>query len=150
MTAPTRQFRQHHAVEAPRIDRASFRTAWRVKTRLDQLREDGIIEPHEWAMAVRLRDAVETVARQGIRAAPTEYLPSGAKPNFGIAASASNFCRAIKEHLGPVGYAILTACVVDDLAWAELGRRMKLDPRTARAHTVVLIKMLGKKPLDTP
>ena len=146
MTSPSTYYRQHRIVEAPRVDRASFRTAWRVSTRLDQLLDDKAITMNEWGVAVRLRTAVETVAlRQGIRSSRVEYMPRSGNSNFTPVASASKHCREVEQYFGPIGYAILTACIVDDLAWAELGRRMKRDHRTARSHVIALLKMLGQK-----
>jgi hypothetical protein len=146
VTSPSAHFRQHHAVDEPSVDSASFRTAWRVRTRLDQLLIDRIITPHEWFVAVRLRTMLELVAiRQGLRAARTEFLPSG-KPNGTTSVQASRYCRDIADRFGAVCSGILVACLVDDLSWAELGRRIGTDPRTAKAWTVVLLKMLPKKP----
>jgi hypothetical protein len=145
VTSPSAHFRQHHAVDEPRVDAGNFRPAWRVRTRLDQLLIDRSITPHEWFIAVRFRTMLELVAmRQGVRAARIEFLPPG-KPNGTTSAQASRYCREIADRFGAVCSGILIACLVDDLSWAELGRRIRVDPRTAKAWTVVLLKMLPKQ-----
>jgi len=54
-SAPTALYRQHHDVEAPRVDDRHFRPAWRVLTRLDGLLADRAITSAEWHAAADFR-----------------------------------------------------------------------------------------------
>ena len=49
---PTPEFRAHHDVEDPRVDEVSFRQAWRVHARLDQLLADKRINRDVWQAAI--------------------------------------------------------------------------------------------------
>ena len=44
MPQPSAAYRQHHDVEAPRVDTSAFRQGWRVVTRLDALASEGAID----------------------------------------------------------------------------------------------------------
>ena len=61
--APSAWYRQHHEVEAPRVDDRHFRPAWRVLTRLDGLLADRAITAAEWHAAADYRELVDQVAR---------------------------------------------------------------------------------------
>jgi hypothetical protein len=60
-SAPSLEFRQHHDVEAPRIDDRHFRPAWWVLTRLDRLLADRAITSAEWHAAADFRELVDRV-----------------------------------------------------------------------------------------
>jgi hypothetical protein len=55
-SAPSALYRQHHDVEAPRVDDRHFRPAWRVLTRLDGLLADKAITAAEWHAAADYRE----------------------------------------------------------------------------------------------
>lgn len=137
---PTAHFRQHHDVEPPRIDASTFRPAWRVRTRLDRLLADGAITPAEWHCAVYLRSMLELTA-SGPRTVRTQFLPSG-RSNLEIHSRALGHCRQAAQAVGAICYGFLLACLVEDLSWAGLGRRLGVDPRTARSWVIAAIKLL--------
>jgi hypothetical protein len=60
-SAPSAAYRQHHDVEAPRVDERHFRPAWRVLTRLDGLLADHVIPSAEWHVAADFRELVDQV-----------------------------------------------------------------------------------------
>jgi hypothetical protein len=53
---PSAAYRQHHDVEAPRVDNRHFRPAWPVLTRLDGLLADKAITAAEWHAAADYRE----------------------------------------------------------------------------------------------
>ena len=148
MTAPSRFYRQHHEVEAPRVDDDTFRQAWRRRNRLDELLLDKSITPFEWRAAVEFRAAFERV------------LSAAWPPPLWLSATAGGrgdhegaflhrlddlaLLRALRAVLGQVPCGLIQACVVDDLSWAYLGRALDIDPKTARAWSVLSIKGLAR------
>jgi hypothetical protein len=62
-SAPSALYRQHHDVEAPRVDDRHFRPAWRVLTRFDGLLADPAITAAEWHAAADFRELVDRVRR---------------------------------------------------------------------------------------
>jgi hypothetical protein len=143
-TGPTEFYRQHHDVEPPRIDAMMFRTAWKVRTRLDRLLLDRAITLSEWHAAVMLRSMLELVTARGQRASRIEFMPPGAAPYQHEADSAAlAHSRRVRKGLGDTYYRLLLACIIDDLSWIALGQRLDVDPRTARAWVIVSIKLLA-------
>ena len=47
--------------------------------------------------------------------------------------------------LGDVIIDLVELCTIEDLSWAALGRRLKVDPKTARAWTITALKALVVK-----
>ncbi|HSR77581.1 MAG TPA: hypothetical protein VLN57_13430 [Xanthobacteraceae bacterium] len=147
MTQPSAHYRQHHDVEAPSVDGFSFRQAWRVQTRLDHLLADGAITLRQWHAAVAFREDLETAARSAWRAPVWLSVAAGASSSrgetIGIRLDALARLRHIANALGPFACALLEACIARDWSWAFLGRRLGVDPKTARAWTVTAIKALA-------
>ena len=65
-TGPTAAYRQHHDVEAPRVDERHFLPAWRVLTRLDGLLADHAITSAEWHAAADFRELVRSGPMPGV------------------------------------------------------------------------------------
>lgn len=134
---PSVHYRQHHDVEPPIVDLRAFRQGWRVRSHLDRLLVDGAITRAEWQ------------AGDDFRATWSSALPSrastllgmrvrGHDPDAGMLArlAALTRLRRLGNAMGPGPIAVLVACIVDDLSWRELGRRLGVDHKTARAVTV--------------
>jgi hypothetical protein len=136
--APSLQFRQHHDVTVPQVDSTAFRQGWRVATRLDGLLEAGRIDREQWDTAQEWARWCELIGlshvqrwdvRQDAPCHPSD-LPMLRR------VQAATKLRACVEALGGLRVRLLECCVVHDLSWSELGRRMRLDPKTATARTV--------------
>jgi hypothetical protein len=142
---PTPELAQHHEIEPPRVDQFAFRQAWRIKTRLDRLLFDGGITPAEWLAAVRFR-MVWHRAFVSLWPSPRYDVPAGAgavDPTTGTRLDALAEIRELREYLGDMVCDLLELCVIDDISWAALGRRLKIDPKTARAWTLFALKALA-------
>ena len=140
---PTTFYRQHALVEAPRIDTVTFRPYWSVRdrTRLDRLMADGSISLREWLAAIRFRDAVRYLAgeRRG-------YKGGGAAQSRTVTIfrfDARALVQRVRADLGPVATALVWTCAIDDLSWAAIGARFRVDPKTARRWTVAALQALA-------
>jgi hypothetical protein len=146
-SAPSALYRQHHDVEAPRVDERHFRPAWRVLTRLDGLLADRAIDAAEWHAAADYRELVDQVAGAALIRSPIGRASIGAVAHH-VASSlageldAFNRLRAIRDRLGAWVCSLLDLALVRDLSWAALGRRYRCDPKTARAWVIAAIKAL--------
>jgi hypothetical protein len=69
-SGPSALYRQHHDVEAPRVDERHFRPAWRVLTRLDGLLADNAITAAEWHAAADYRELWDRVSRAALIRSP--------------------------------------------------------------------------------
>jgi hypothetical protein len=147
VTQPTAHYRQHHDVEAPRVDRIAFRPAWRVRTRLDQLLAHRAIRAQDWHRAVALRDDLELVLRAAYPATPEPGVPSGSRHETPLPAisrfDALARVGAICARLGEFACMLLRHALVDDPTWVALGAWLRVDPRTARSWVVRCIKALA-------
>ena len=145
-SAPSSLYRQHHDVEAPRVDDRHFRPAWRVLTRLDALLADKAITSAEWHAAADFRELVDHVRCRAftrssafgtVRAAGNSFRNWGP----GDLDASARLCQ-IRAVLGAWAYTLLEAALVRDLSWAALGRHYRCDPKTARAWVIAAIKAL--------
>ena len=50
--------------------------------------------------------------------------------------------RRVQRELGAVGFRIMTWLAVEDFSWAEIGRRLKVDPKTARSWGLLALRAL--------
>ena len=147
-SAPSAWYRQHHEVEAPRVDDRHFRPAWRVLTRLDGLLADRAITAAEWHAAADYRELVDQVARAALIRSPIGRASIGTAGHRVFALSlageldALNRLRQIRNRLGAWACTLLDLVLVRDLSWAALGRHYLRDPKTARAWAIAAIKAL--------
>lgn len=142
MNGPTEFYRQHAAVDAPRIDDGAFQPYWRIRTRtrIDRLLADGAISLTTWRAAMRFRYAVDRLA-----GADRSYTRDRA-PGFGSnlpRLGAIEFVRHVQVTLGAFATALVWSCIVDDMTWAIVGARLHVDPKTARRWTIVALQALA-------
>lgn len=149
MTAqPSPEFRRHHDVAAPRVDRRAFRQGWLVHTRLAQLRDDGSIDAATYDAAVSVRIDWEIAYGRG-RSAPLMVLPGG---GGGLTVEhdrqlrrtdAVGRLRSVANRLGAFDASLIDLCVLSDLSWPEIGRRIGVSHPTARSYTIKALRRLA-------
>jgi hypothetical protein len=147
---PSAFLRQHVAgLEVPRVDETAFRPAWRVRTRLDALERDGALSPREFRAAVAYRAAAELVLGSAVHAVALDG-PGRAPGYRGDRLERSERLRdtlrhltSVRQTLGDVATGLIEACVVEDLTWSALGRRLRCDHKTAKAWVVTAVKALA-------
>jgi hypothetical protein len=149
MTAPSLAYRQHHDIEAPRVDALAFRQGWRVVTRLDALHRDGRISAGQWQAAVEYRAAWERAltAGGGGAGALVRIGAGGAGDGAAsrLAAAVDGISRVRQVHAAIGGHAALCfLCIVEDRSWADSGRALGRDPQTVRDWTVLAIAALAR------
>jgi hypothetical protein len=141
---PTEEFCRHHEVEPPRVDAVAFRQGWRVRTRLDRLLFEGAIDPDVWLAAVAYR-GVYLQAFGSLWPSRSLELPAviGFRDRAGgLRLDALQTMRLVRQRLGPSNAELVEECVIEDAAWAALGRQLHVDPKTARMRTVTALKAL--------
>ena len=147
MTEPSPFFRQHHAVEAPAIDDATFRPYWRLRPRLDQLLLDRAISITEWRAATLFRGDAERVAARRWRTSSTDRASGGG--DLAIAIGLTRYLDAaarlneINRAIGAWAFDLLEAHIVDDLSWRLLGERYGVHSKTARSWTILSLRALA-------
>lgn len=142
---PTPQFVRHHDVAAPQVDATAFRQGWRIRSRLDGLLECGRIDREQWDAAIVWRRWNEVSSRS--RAQHYEArVDVSAGPNdggMGRRIDAASRLRAADAALGVRRVRLLEAVLVRDVAWAELGRMLRVSDKTARDRAVEAIEALA-------
>jgi hypothetical protein len=143
---PDAHFRQHHDVEPPRVDERTFRPAWRVRSRLDQLLLTRAISPLEWRAGARYRLTFDTAFAGVLPGSRLVRTGSARVADASMTArlDALAWLRSHRMRLGTATRDLVEACVVEDLSWAELGRRLGVDPKTARNRTVSALGKLAR------
>jgi hypothetical protein len=142
----TRDFyRQHHELDAPTIDGVAFRPFYRRRSRIDSLVADAAITPIVWRAAVVYRGLAEhaTAAAWGARDDESrDRMPR--MPNAAMVdrVAARYRLQVIRRRIGTFATRMIDAIVVEDLPWAELGRRLIVDPKTARAWGITALQLL--------
>jgi hypothetical protein len=144
---PNAHFRQHHRVEAPLVDGRHFRPHFRILTRLDGLLADRLITTAEFHAAVDFRELVE-LARAGTARSTLAGIGNGGPrtPHEGPGYRTETWdrLRAICAAVGRRHFRLLILSVVDDATWKALGRRFKIDHRTARKRVAEAIGALRR------
>jgi hypothetical protein len=146
--SPSPFYRQHHAVEAPRVDEHEFRLGWRRRTRLDVLLAAGAINGREYRRAVAFRSLCEA-AYSGATARSNWHkvfvdrgCRSPAPELTERQAAALARLAEIRAVLGAL-YPLLVLVVIDDASWCEIGQHFDVDPRTARRWAAASIAALA-------
>jgi hypothetical protein len=142
---PSPEFQRHHAVAAPRVDSTAFRQGWRVNSRLLQLHAAGKITPGELQAAI---DAHRAMARVlGLRGMALQpRVDGGWRGGVDLSASkhdAAERLRLARAALGQQRMILLQLCVVEDLPWQAIARRLGCSHRTAMARTIEAIQALA-------
>ena len=143
---PTPQFRRHHAVEAPAVDKNTFRPKWRVSTRLDGLFAAHLITAGEWQAASEYRDAWERVLAMARTASLTAAAGGGggdAHAPIVAACDTVERLRLVGRAVGHLADQLCFACAVEDQPWAWSARQLRRDPHTVRTWTVAAIAALA-------
>lgn len=152
--APSEHYRQHRVVEAPAVDAHEFRPGWRVKSKLWLLLECERIDRRQLEAALAFRDWCEAVGRQRGSAWLAARVDGGLRPGGGLITEhqldAARRLRDAAAALGDGRMNILRLTVVDDLAWAQLGRRLGLAISTAKARVIEAIAALALWRADQP
>jgi hypothetical protein len=149
INAPSLEYRRHHPVEAPIIDDAHFRQAWRRADRLDKLVRAGLITRREHHAAAAFR-ALYELAHRGpgsLRAQDWNAVRAGKhcrRPATTMTerqAAALTRLRVIAKSLGRL-YPLLEWTVVEEESWCAIGRRLHIDRHTARVWSLAAIASL--------
>ena len=159
-SAPSAEFRSHHAIEPPAVDARQFRTAWRIRSQVDKLLSAQAISIQEWQHADAFRDMIERAFGPQLRSRDLERR-LGANPAgtptavFDCKLDVIAALRRIEHKLGAAAYDLLVLAIVDDLCPAEIGRRLQCDRKTARSRVVRAVKRLawhrrGGRPVRRP
>jgi hypothetical protein len=144
---PTAARTQHaEGIDAPRVDATAFRQGWRVRTRLDALLADGLIQPGERQAAVEYRAAWErviTVAAVGN--ARLVRSSGGGGPHVRLMAIAGTIerLRVIEAAIGVMADRLCFACAVEDQPWSSMARHHGRDPKTIRVWTAAALRDLA-------
>jgi hypothetical protein len=143
--APSADYRQHHDVQAPEINAATFRPGWRVHSRLDALATSGKIDREQL-------EAAATWGRWAERTGSPGTSPWRIRVDGGVTSAdghgvrtlaAATKLRESAAALGAARYALLHACVFEDRSWRHIGRRLGVAIETAQARTAEAIAALA-------
>jgi len=150
--APSSEYLQHHPVEPPRIDGREFRPAWRRRDRLDELLARGVIGLAEWRAGIGLRELHERAVADSLRAKDLaavrldRHCRRRSAPELTERqATALARLRVIETTLGAL-FTLAVWAIVDELPWAEIARRLDVDPQTARVWTLAALAGLAACP----
>lgn len=139
---------QHLAgIEAPAIDAREFRQGWRVRTRLDVLRDTGRITAGEYQAAVEYRSAWEAARLEVATTAQLMRSPGGgadAHTRMLAAVGAVAKLQAVEASIGRFAADLCRACIVRDLPWVEVARITGRNRETVRDWTVLAIRALAR------
>lgn len=138
-SGPTAEFRQHHDVLPPTIDRKQRREAWLVSSRFARL------DPDAATQAAAARFYRDVAIARGAREPRATVRVDGGGTTDGISDAqiqARANLRDVRDSLGSLAYAVLDDCIVDDLAWTTIGRTYGWDRETAREYTVLYLRGL--------
>jgi hypothetical protein len=148
MPEPSPFYRQHHEVEAPLVDARHFRPGWKVITRLDGLLADGWISAAEFHTAATFREIYDEAQPPSARSTLAGLVTGGSRATLPeplpYRLDASKRLMLIQFALGRRRYAWLILSVIEDTPWKVLGRRWRIDHRTARKRVAGAIKQLTR------
>jgi hypothetical protein len=146
---PSPYLRQHVAeIEAPVIDSRTFRPAWRRVPRLDKLLHSEVITAREWQRAQEFRMLYERAHRGELAVkdvATHVYLDPNCRRHGSDEPSqrrleAVERLRRVRGELGKAAFGLIVMLVDEDAGWAAIGKRFRIDPKTARRWTLVALQ----------
>jgi hypothetical protein len=149
---PTRAYRQHHDVTAPRVDATAFRQGWRVETRLFGLLTAGLITAATYEAGNRYRDDAEVVLARG-SSGGLGGSPGGSGDGDGLSwrLDALGRLRAAQAALGTFRALLVTRCAVADASWVAMARECGTTDKTVRRWTIAALEALpGAIPVRAP
>ncbi len=154
--APTPEYRQHHNVEAPRIDGQAFQPAWRIRTRVAVLAERGAIGRSELEAASRWQRWVEVVSRVAVQSWERP-VDCSHRPDDGVGDPkllAADNLKAAATALGQQRSYLLMWSVVGDEAWSQIARRLGVSDKTVVLRVIealaALASYLSHRPVPAP
>ena len=143
--SPTAEFRAHHRLEAPRIDRKNFRQYWRRKSSLSLLFEREAISLEAFQAGRAWRGWCETIGRERVQAwvaliprAPGPHTPT--EHQLGAAGSLQAAARA----MGRKRTLLLMLCCVEDESFVAIGRRLGTRRETAKERVIEALEALAR------
>jgi hypothetical protein len=142
--SPTREYHQHHDVEAPEISDREFRPGWRKKTRLHALVARGRLDRDEIEAALLWRGWVEIVGRvktQHFTGRIDQAPQPGTRTLRELQAA-----RALKNASAAIGARrtqLLTALLVDDLPWTVMAKKFRCHQQTVVDRCVRALQALA-------
>lgn len=142
-SSPTREYRQHHVVEEPRVDSEAFHPAFRVKSRLIGLAEAGRIDRFQLEIAIEFRRWCETIGKLPVQTWEVRVQRSLFGTPSPLQATAAAQLRDADAALGPDRMRLLDLCLVEDANWNEIGKRIGLSDKTAIGRVVEAIAALS-------
>jgi hypothetical protein len=145
---PSRWRQQHGSIEAPRVDAHEFRQGWRAVRPLDRLLRQRAITLREWAASRHFAALHQRAEGTTLRARdPARIRVDGGQPRRGEPrerqVDALERVARVRQALGETTYALVCAVVIEQHSWTRLGRRLGVDPRTARGWSMEAIKALS-------
>jgi hypothetical protein len=142
--APSRAYRRHHEVEAPRVDARAFRQGWRVSTRLDRLLVAGLIDASVWQAAVDYRTAWEAALalRSGVDARRMTGNGGDREATMLARMSHASRLRWVDGQLGHLASWLVFVCVIEDQSWHRIGRRLGVRNTTAQTWTIAALRLM--------
>jgi hypothetical protein len=147
--APSPHYRQHHELEAPSIDMASFRPFWRVRRPIDKLLIAGEITAYEWRCASAFRALYEIALAAQIKAACLDGSACRAGHLVNLQPSERRLAALRRLHdlharLDDHDVRILEMAIVAEVKWCVLARSLIVHPKTARGRAIAAIRILGQ------
>lgn len=128
---PSLEFLRHFDVHAPVIDTTHFRTGWRIRARLEALMTRKLISPREYFAACAFRDAWDRAQGGSARSALASE-GKGGRVDFVSLGSLDDarIIALVGERLTREQAVLVLGCVVFDVSWVELARRLHVDETT--------------------
>ena len=134
------------AIEQPDINGRAFRPGWLVRSRLDGLLADGLIDRETYA-------AAQSVARdyRAVSGAPSSPIArlgmsrvAGREDAIASRIDAARRLRAVRARIGEGAYSLAVAVVAEDTSWRELGKRLGVRDVTAKSAAVEALGRLSE------
>jgi hypothetical protein len=149
-TSPTPERARRGQVEPPTIDDREFRPYWRSVAQIDKLLREKVITPREWRAAQRFRALFEIAHRGDLSAMAWDktYLDDDCRRRS-LASPDQHRLTALRHldemraQFGAVAFTLVIMICVDNSCWSQIGRRFRIDPKTARSWTIAALRALA-------
>lgn len=148
-SSPTPE-RQARGVVPPRVDDAHFRPHWSAVDPVERLFEGRLISASEKAAAGRFRTTYDAAFSSTLRAQSWDGIRASRHHGAGSAplhserqADALDRLARIRRQLGGGCFAVVEAVLILELPWAEIGRKLRRCPRTAKSRAAAALAALA-------